>query len=59
LEFLPLPAFTNIQSRVAIAVLRSSSQPAAALRFAQYLGARDKGLKQFQQDGYEAVEWEP
>jgi len=26
------------------------------LRFARYLGARDKGLKQFQKDGYETVE---
>ena len=56
LDFVPLPVLTNIQSRIAVAVLRTSPQPAAALRFAKYLGARDKGLKQFQQDGYEAVE---
>jgi len=56
LEFIALPALTNIQSRVAIAVLQSSTQPTAALRFARYLGARDKGLKQFQDNGFEAVE---
>ena len=56
LEFIPLPVLTNIQSRIAVAVLRSSAQPTAALRFARYLAARDKGLHQFQQQGYEPVE---
>jgi ABC-type molybdate transport system substrate-binding protein len=43
-------------SQVTISVLRSSKQPTAALRFARYLGAKDKGLKTFAQFGYEAVE---
>lgn len=58
LDFLAVPVFTNIQGRIAVAVLRASPQPAAAMRFAKYLGARDKGLKQFRQDGYETVEGE-
>lgn len=56
LDFLAISVFTNIQSRVAVAVLRTSPQAAAALRFARYLGARDKGLTKFREDGYETAE---
>lgn len=42
--------------RVSIGVLTSSEQPAAALRFARYLAARDKGLKAFSEFGFNPIE---
>ena len=42
--------------KVSIGVLTSSEQPAAALRFARYLAARDKGAKAFAEFGYNPVE---
>jgi molybdenum ABC transporter molybdate-binding protein len=55
LQFIALPELTNIQARIAVAVLHSSDQPSAALRFARFLGARDKGLLEFQRQGYEPL----
>lgn len=49
------------QQRVAIGVLNASTQPTAALRFARYLGAPEKGLTEFRRLGYTPVEgdaWE-
>ncbi len=40
---------------VTVGVLTCSRQPTAALRFARYLGAQDKGLTVFAQQHYEAV----
>jgi len=56
LEFIALPAVTNIQGRIAVAVIQSSRQHESALRFARYLGGQDQGLKLFRQQGYETVE---
>jgi molybdenum ABC transporter molybdate-binding protein len=44
------------QERVALGVLRSSNQPRAALHFARYLTARDRGLTEFQRAGYHVSE---
>jgi ABC-type molybdate transport system substrate-binding protein len=44
------------QERVALGVLHSSSQPAAALHFSRYLTARDRGLTEFQRAGYHVSE---
>jgi molybdenum ABC transporter molybdate-binding protein len=55
LEAVPLPALKSVEARVIAAVLRHSVQPTAALRLARYLGARDKGLKEFARQGYEPV----
>lgn len=49
------------QQRVAIGVLNASTQPTAALRFARYLGAPEKGLAEFRRLGYTPVDgdaWE-
>lgn len=56
LEAVEIPEFSaNIQT-VSIGVLRSSRQPTAALRFARYLGAPERGLKEFGNRGYTTVE---
>lgn len=60
LEFVTVPLFDKATETISIGVLKRSAEPAAALRFARYLGARDKGLKQFEKFHYEPVagdEW--
>jgi molybdate transport system substrate-binding protein len=59
LEAVALPEFADVHALVAVSVLTMSEQPTAALRFARYLAARDKGLPLFQRDGYEPVEGDP
>jgi molybdate transport system substrate-binding protein len=59
LEAVNLPVFADVHALVAVGVLTTSEQPTAALRFARYLAARDKGLPLFQRDGYEPVEGDP
>jgi ABC-type molybdate transport system substrate-binding protein len=56
LEFVTVPLFDTAIETISTGVLKSSKQPAAALRFARYLGARDKGLKQFESFHYEPVD---
>ena len=56
LEAIAVPLFSTATETISIAVLKRSRQPEAALRFARYLGARDKGLKQFERFHYEPVE---
>lgn len=43
-------------SHITIAVMRNSKTPTAALKFARYLTARDRGLQQFAETGYEPVD---
>ena len=56
LELVAVPLFNPAVETMSICVLKRSQQPAAALRFARYLGARDKGLKQFARFHYEPVD---
>jgi molybdate transport system substrate-binding protein len=56
LEVVAVPLFNTAVETISIGVLKRSQQPEAALRFARYLGARDKGLKQFERFHYEPVE---
>jgi molybdate transport system substrate-binding protein len=56
LEAVPLPELAGATSLVAVAVLRATTQPAAALRFARFLAARDAGLPVFQEQGFAVVE---
>jgi molybdenum ABC transporter molybdate-binding protein len=44
------------KARIAICVLSSAKAPAAALQFARFLAARDRGLPVFASTGYEAAE---
>ncbi len=59
LEAIALPEFADVHAHVAVGVLTCGDQPTAALRFARYLAARDKGLPLFEQDGYEPVDGDP
>ncbi len=48
-------------AQITIAVLRNSKSPTAAIKFARFLSARDRGLVQFAETGYEPVDgdiWE-
>lgn len=56
LEGIPIAPGKDHAQQVAVGVLTASRQPTAALRFARYLGARDRGLKVFEQDGYPPVD---
>ena len=56
LETVPDPLLNDVQAKVGVGILRSSDQPTAALRFARYLGARDKGQMEFARQGYTLVD---
>ena len=60
-EFINVPVFDERRKQAQIAVLTSSANPTAALRFARYLAARDRGLEIFKQHGFDVVagdKWE-
>ena len=59
LEAVRIPAFDAETMQITIGVLRSTEQPAEALRFARFLGARDEGLREFATFGYEPVDGDP
>ena len=50
------PALAAVKAQVAVGVLRCCEQPAAALAFARYLAARDKGGVAFARAGYAVPE---
>lgn len=57
-----LPEFANAESEVSISVLNACDQPTAALRFARYLAAHDRGLRHFSSQGFRPVDgdaWDP
>lgn len=56
LQVVPLQELDGAEGMMAVGVLRSSKQPAAALKFARYLAARDQGLLRFKEAGYEVVD---
>jgi molybdate transport system substrate-binding protein len=51
-----LPELDGVTARVEIAVSKASKQPTAALRFARYVAARDRGLLTLRQNGFPDVE---
>jgi len=55
LENIPIPELDGVSATMSVAVLKSSANATAALRFARYLGARDKGLKEFERNGFKPV----
>ena len=59
LEEVATPELLGIKAQVPVAVLRSSTQPTAALHFARYLAARDRGLEFFANSGFHVVEGDP
>ncbi|MEI7728718.1 MAG: substrate-binding domain-containing protein [Verrucomicrobiota bacterium] len=56
LEMVRVPEFAQAGQTISVAVLNSTRQSALALRFARYLGARDKGLKAFTRWHYSVAE---
>lgn len=55
----PLPQFENRQASVSVALLTSSKQEAAAMKFARFLAAKDKGLPMFEKAGFKVAEGDP
>ncbi|HNQ74491.1 MAG TPA: substrate-binding domain-containing protein [Verrucomicrobiota bacterium] len=55
LELVTVPPFDAASETISIGILQRSPRAAAALRFARYLGARDRGLKRFQEFHYDPV----
>jgi len=56
LRIVRLPELDQGVSNVEITVLNSSKDPTAALRFARYVGARDKGLVAFKEKKFPVVD---
>jgi molybdate transport system substrate-binding protein len=56
LETVPLSELTNAFGRISVAVLHCSRQPTAALRLARYLGAEDRGLREFARQHYQPAD---
>ena len=52
LEFIELDELAPTGSQIAVGVIESTKQPQAALHFARYLSARDRGLKHYQEYGF-------
>jgi molybdate transport system substrate-binding protein len=53
LEAVELPELANVESQVSIGVIQSSKQAAAALHFARYASARDRGLMHYAKLGFQ------
>jgi molybdenum ABC transporter molybdate-binding protein len=51
----PVREFEGVTGKVSAAILKSSKQPAAAVRFARFLTARDRGLEIFQKHGFQII----
>lgn len=52
LQFVEVPELAEGVSQVSVGVIASSSQPSAALHFARYVSARDRGLKHYESHGF-------
>lgn len=50
-----LPELKQAESDVVLAVVKASRQPTAALHFARYASARDRGLKHYAEHGFAPV----
>jgi len=58
LEFVSIPELASAQSNVAVAVVKHSDQPTAALHFARYLAASDRGGNRYEEFGFTAEKQE-
>lgn len=62
LEIISLPLFEKNSNRVTLSILNSSTTPTAAITFARYASAHDRGLTTFEKNGFTPVKgdkWEP
>ncbi len=55
-DFVHVPEFDKKKKLAAVGILTQSMHPTAALKFARYLTAKDKGAKIFKSYGYDALE---
>jgi ABC-type molybdate transport system substrate-binding protein len=58
-EALPLPELQNLNANVTLALLKNSKQPAAAMRFARFVAAKDAGLSTLEKNGFKVVRGDP
>ncbi len=58
LEFVSIPELAQAHSNVAVGVVSGSKQPSAALHFARYLAASDRGGKRYEEFGFTAEKTE-
>jgi molybdate transport system substrate-binding protein len=56
LDFVPVAELSSARAETAVGVLRSSTNPTAALHFARYLSASDRGLVRYAEQGFMPVE---
>jgi len=59
LEQVEAPELKGVTAEASAIVLRSSANPTAALRFARFLAAKDKGQPEFVKNGYVAASADP
>ncbi len=59
IETVEIAELVESRAEIALGVLTDSKQPTAALRFARFVAARDRGLAVFEKLGYETVEGDP
>ncbi|MHB8898682.1 MAG: molybdate ABC transporter substrate-binding protein [Thermoguttaceae bacterium] len=59
LEAVRIEELDRATAHITITVLRSSKTPTAALKFARFLAARDRGLQHFAELGYQPVDGDP
>ena len=52
LEFVELPELGDAGSNIAVGIVTTTTQPQAALHFARYVSARDRGLTHYQDHGF-------
>ena len=52
LEYVEIPELEPAVSQVSVGVIKTTKQPRAALHFARYLSARDRGLKHYAEHGF-------
>jgi molybdate transport system substrate-binding protein len=55
IETVAIPELESAISKVAIGVLKSSKRPMAALHFARYLTAKDRGLATYKDQGFDVI----
>ncbi len=55
LEYVSIPELSEANSQVSIGVLKSAQPAAAALHFARYLTAADRGLQQYKKFGFQVA----
>ncbi|MEY3460033.1 MAG: hypothetical protein RL215_3190 [Planctomycetota bacterium] len=53
LQFIALPELSAVRADISVAVTSGTRQPQAALHFARYLSAADRGLEDYQRQGFQ------